>query len=585
MSLRQKTLLLIGLTLASLVGILYASLSIIFLSSFAQIEERDAHRNVQRVRQALSDELQTLSTTATDYAEWDDTYAFIEDANQDFVQKNLLEQIFVDFKLNVLLFLNRKNQIVFGKGFNLEQKQETPVPESLKKRFTPGNVLLTHPNTNSSVTGIILLPEGSLLIASQPILTSNKTGPIRGSLIMGRYLNAKEIKDLARRTHLSLTVYRVDEAQLPPDFQAVRSALEKTAAESSLSTQPSKLPTQQPLIIVRPLSADITAGYTLLPDIYGKPALLLRVDIPREIYKQGQVSLHYLIVFLLGVSIVFGMGIVLLLEKTVLSRLANLSASVERIGTSSDLSIRIGVTGNDELTSLANTINSMLQALESSSKELAAEREKTEHLLLNILPESIAKRLKQKEVTIADSFEEVTVLFGDIVGFTKLSSQISPRELVGLLNEIFSRFDRLVEQYGLEKIKTIGDSYMVVGGLPLIRTDHAEAIANFALDMQQELETFNAETGQAFRMRIGINTGPVVAGVIGIKKFIYDLWGDTVNTASRMESHGLPGTIHVSSTTYERLQDNYLFQERGIIQVKGKGEMTTYLLTSRKVKS
>ncbi len=585
MSLRQKTLLLIGLTLASLVGILYASLSIIFLSSFAQIEERDAHRNVQRVRQALSDELQTLSTTATDYAEWDDTYAFIEDANHDFVQKNLLEQIFVDFKLNVLLFLNRKNQIVFGKGFNLEQKQETPVPESLKKRFTPGNVLLTHPNTNSSVTGIILLPEGSLLIASQPILTSNKTGPIRGSLIMGRYLNAKEIKDLARRTHLSLTVYRVDEAQLPPDFQAVRSALEKTAAESSLSTQPSKLPTQQPLIIVRPLSADITAGYTLLRDIYGKPALLLRVDIPREIYKQGQVSLHYLIVFLLGVSIVFGMGIVLLLEKTVLSRLANLSASVERIGTSSDLSIRIGVTGNDELTSLANTINSMLQALESSSKELAAEREKTEHLLLNILPESIAKRLKQKEVTIADSFEEVTVLFGDIVGFTKLSSQISPRELVGLLNEIFSRFDRLVEQYGLEKIKTIGDSYMVVGGLPLIRTDHAEAIANFALDMQQELETFNAETGQAFRMRIGINTGPVVAGVIGIKKFIYDLWGDTVNTASRMESHGLPGTIHVSSTTYERLQDNYLFQERGIIQVKGKGEMTTYLLTSRKVKS
>ena len=585
MSLRQKTLLLIGLTLASLVGILYASLSIIFLSSFAQIEERDAHRNVQRVRQALSDELQTLSTTATDYAEWDDTYAFIEDANHDFVQKNLLEQIFVDFKLNVLLFLNRKNQIVFGKGFNLEQKQETPVPESLKKRFTPGNVLLTHPNTNSSVTGIILLPEGSLLIASQPILTSNKTGPIRGSLIMGRYLNAKEIKDLARRTHLSLTVYRVDEAQLPPDFQAVRSALEKTAAESSLSTQPSKLPTQQPLIIVRPLSADITAGYTLLRDIYGKPALLLRVDIPREIYKQGQVSLHYLIVFLLGVSIVFGMGIVLLLEKTVLSRLANLSASVERIGTSSDLSIRIGVTGNDELTSLANTINSMLQALESSSKELAAEREKTEHLLLNILPESIAKRLKQKEVTIADNFEEVTVLFGDIVDFTKLSSHVSPAELVDLLNEIFSRFDRLVEQYGLEKIKTIGDSYMVVGGLPLIRADHAEAIANFALDMQQELETFNAERGQAFRMRIGINTGPVVAGVIGIKKFIYDLWGDTVNTASRMESHGLPGTIHVSSTTYERLQDNYLFQERGIIQVKGKGEMTTYLLTSRKVKS
>ena len=420
------------------------------------------------------------------------------------------------------------------------------------------------------------------MIASNPILTSQNTGSIRGSLIMGSYLNAKRIQALRQRTQLSLSVYRIDDAQLPPDFQAVRSALEKTEADSSLSTQPSELSTKQAPIIIRPLSADVIAGYTLLRDIYGKPALLLRADIPREIYKQGQVSLNYLILSLLGVGIVFSIGTLLLLEKTVLSRLANLSTNVEYIGTSTDLSLRVFVTGNDELTSLGNTINSMLEALESSSKKLKAERERAERLLLNILPESIAKRLKDEQETIADSFEEVTVLLADLVNFTNLSSQISPTDLVGLLNEIFSRFDRLVERYGLEKIKTIGDSYMVVGGLPLPRSDHVEAIAEFALDMQQEIKKFNAEKGQAFSMRIGINTGPVVAGVIGLKKFIYDLWGDAVNTASRMESHGIPGYIQVSSSTYDRLKEKYLFEERGIIYVKGKGEMVTYLLKSNK---
>jgi sensor domain CHASE-containing protein/class 3 adenylate cyclase len=582
MTLRQKTLLLIGLTLAGLIGVLYASLSSILLNSFAQIEERNAHRNVRRVQEALFDEIESLKVTTADYAEWNDTYGFIEDANQDFIQENLLDANFVQLKLNVFLLFNTRGQLVFGKGFNLEQEQKTPIPKSLEKQLIPNSILLKHPDTNSSIAGILLLPEGSLAIASNPILSSKDTGPIRGSLIAGRFLNAKRIETLAERTQLSLNVYRVDDVRLPPDFQAVRSALEQTEVKSSLGTQQSGLSIRQAPIIIRPLSADAIAGYTLLRDIYDKPALLLRVDIPREIYKQGQLSLRYLILSLLGVGIVFSIGTMLLLEKLVLFRLTTLSASVEHIGTSNDLSLRVLATGKDELTSLVDTINSMLDALESSAKKLAVEREKAEHLLLNILPESIAKRLKHQEDTIADSFEEVTVLFADIVDFTKLSGEISPTALVSLLNEIFSRFDRLVERYGLEKIKTIGDSYMVVGGLPVVRPDHAEAVAEFALAMQQEINELNTEKGHVFTMRIGINTGPVVAGVIGLKKFVYDLWGDTVNTASRMESHGIPGYIQVSSSTYERLKDNYIFQERGIIQVKGKGEMTTYLLTSRK---
>ena len=207
--------------------------------------------------------------------------------------------------------------------------------------------------------------------------------------------------------------------------------------------------------------------------------------------------------------------------------------------------------------------------------------DQSEQLLLNILPEPIAQRLKLQQMTIADSFEAVSVLFADIVGFTELAARTSPKELVEILNLIFSKFDRLAERNGLEKIKTIGDAYMVVGGLPTPRPDHAVAIAQMALEMQAEMVTVAEETDKSFKLRIGINSGPVVAGVIGIKKFIYDLWGDTVNVASRMESQGVDGAIQVTATTYELLRDKYLFEKRGLISIKGKGDMMAYLVTGR----
>ncbi len=221
-------------------------------------------------------------------------------------------------------------------------------------------------------------------------------------------------------------------------------------------------------------------------------------------------------------------------------------------------------------------------ALNETLKALQYQQEQSERLLLNILPEEIANRLKRGDSTIADTFANATVLFADIVGFTQLSARVSPTQLVSLLNEIFSTFDQLAEIHGLEKIKTIGDAYMVVGGLPIPRTDHAEAIAEMALDMLDAISDFSNTHNQDFSIRIGINSGPVVAGVIGIKKFIYDLWGDTVNTASRMESHGKPGCIQVTSTTYKLLEEKFLFEHRGTIEVKGKGLMNTYLLQCRK---
>ncbi|MBX3224868.1 MAG: hypothetical protein KF795_30410 [Labilithrix sp.] len=223
------------------------------------------------------------------------------------------------------------------------------------------------------------------------------------------------------------------------------------------------------------------------------------------------------------------------------------------------------------------------QVIREQMAALDAERHRSESLLLNVLPRRIAERLKNEpDTTIADRFESATVLFSDIVGFTELSARLVPDEIVRRLDEVFSRFDGIADLLELEKIKTIGDAYMVAGGVPARRSDHAAAVCEMALRMRDELAALAERMDEPVAVRIGIHTGPVVAGVIGKKKFIYDVWGDTVNTASRMESHGVPGAIQVSAATYEATRDAFEYETRGAISVKGKGEMTTYFLVGRR---
>jgi class 3 adenylate cyclase len=221
------------------------------------------------------------------------------------------------------------------------------------------------------------------------------------------------------------------------------------------------------------------------------------------------------------------------------------------------------------------------RALDQEHRLLLAEQDRSERLLLNVLPSPIAARLKQGEAVIADRFPEVTVLFADLAGYTARSDHSSPERLVQVLGDLFTAFDRLAQRHGLEKIKTIGDAYMVAGGLPEPRPDHAEAVAEMALDVRDEVGRHLDPAGQPLAVRIGIDTGPVVAGVIGTSKFSYDLWGDTVNTASRMESQGVVGCIQVTERTYRRLRDRYRFERRGPVQVKGKGELVTWFLLGR----
>jgi adenylate cyclase len=238
------------------------------------------------------------------------------------------------------------------------------------------------------------------------------------------------------------------------------------------------------------------------------------------------------------------------------------------------LALNITVGGTIVFTLLALFAKQREEALVA----LRHEHERAESLLLNILPGSIAERLKAHPETIADQFTAASVLFADVVGFTPRSEHLPPAEVVGMLDQLFSHFDTLAERYGLEKIKTIGDCYMVAAGVPTARPDHARALALLALDMVASMAPGGAVGDLGLEARVGINSGPVVAGVIGRKRFLYDLWGDAVNTASRMESHGSPGQIQIARATYELIKDEFICEPRGTVSVKGKGEMETWYL-------
>ena len=222
-----------------------------------------------------------------------------------------------------------------------------------------------------------------------------------------------------------------------------------------------------------------------------------------------------------------------------------------------------------------------LEQLQKEKELLQMEQMKSERLILNILPKPIAERLKKNEKNISSSYEDVTILFSDIVGFTQMSSLLTPSDLVALLNDLFTRFDKRAELLGLEKIKTIGDAYMAAGGVPVPRADHADIVADMALGMLEDLAEFNRDNQISLQMRIGLNSGPVVAGIIGFTKFSYDLWGSTVNVASRMESSSVIGKIQISPSTAKALSGRFDLQGREVIEVKGIGKVLTHFLLKR----
>jgi len=359
MTLRGKILAIILVTLAGLILILFGVSQQILLHSYVRLEEQDTSRNVQRALNALSDDVSRLETVVGDWAPWDDTYTFIDDLNAQYKESNLLDTTFNNLELNLIMFLDSSGQVVFAKAFELEDQQELPVPQGLQEHLSPNSPIAYHSDIDSTTSGVLLLLDGPMLVASHPILTSEHDGPIKGTLIFGRFLDSVEVEELAEMTRLSLVVQRLDEPPTTPDFEAASSALSEDTP-----------------IFTHPLSREYVAGYALVEDIYGSPVLMLRAEMPRDIYQQGQTSMLYFVLSLLGAGVVVMVVAMLLLEKLVLSPLSRLSRSVSHIGASGDLSARVTVAGRDDLSSVGGEINRMLGALEKSH---AALRESEEH--------------------------------------------------------------------------------------------------------------------------------------------------------------------------------------------------------------
>ena len=283
-----------------------------------------------------------------------------------------------------------------------------------------------------------------------------------------------------------------------------------------------------------------------------------------------------------------------LVQRRLLRRTSLLSDTAEQI-MSGNLEARSRIQGQDEIGRLGEAFDGMVGRLsraieeadartaesEEQRGELEEERSRSEKLLHNILPAVIAGRLKQGETNIAETYPEVTVLFADIVGFTKLSAKLGPKQIVSMLNDVFRIFDELTVKLEVEKIKTIGDCYMVVGGIPDRRSTHCQQIADFALEALEQFNDYAKDFGEPLQIRIGMHTGTVVAGVVGTKKFSFDLWGDVVNIASRLESTGVPNRIHVSDAVHVRLMDDFAFEERGDVEIRGKGSIHTWFLLDR----
>ncbi|WAL61903.1 CHASE4 domain-containing protein [Thermocoleostomius sinensis] len=383
MKLRSKVLFVLSLGLIGLSGSFYVISRTLLTSGYAQLEQQQTDQDVQRVLDALSQEVDNVSRFALDYAKWDETYRFIEDRNQEYIDSTFTNYIDA-LQMNAILYVDDSNKVAFSLGADLAAGKEASVSQALLNQLNPAGALVKHADPQSSTAGIVQLPEGPMLIGSRPIVTSEGEGPIRGSVIMGRYLNDELLQELGRRTKLpNLAIERFDSTQLPSDFQQARQALTGNSDDA---------------IVVQALDQQSVAGYALIKDISGNPAFLLRVVEPRDIYAQGQASSNYLILAILVTGSVFSVVILFFLERNVLSRLSYLSSGVTRIGSRGISNERVTLAGNDELSNLATTFNSVLDQLQTYQTSL----------------QENATRLQQQNQIVADLSRDESLVQGDL---------------------------------------------------------------------------------------------------------------------------------------------------------------------------
>jgi diguanylate cyclase (GGDEF)-like protein/PAS domain S-box-containing protein len=383
MTLRKKTLILLSTALLILIVVLYVISKTVILKSYASLEEQNTRAHVQLVLKTLSANISAQESKTGDWANWDDTYDFIKKKSPEYIRINPTDKSFSELKINLMLFINSSGQVVFGKAFDLQTQREIPVPQSIQKHIFPHSLILRHPDKMSRHSGILLLPEGPMIITSRPILTSEGEGPVRGTLVFGRYLDATEIRKMTEESQYSLFLYRIDDMHMPADFISVLPML-----------------SEKNYIQVRPLNSETVGGYTVLNDVYGKPALIMKLVLKRDIFNQGKETVRDFI-FLIGITgMILGVITLFVLEKQILSRLTLLSGHIRETGASGDLSKRISVKGKDELSRLSDEMNRMLEALERSEENYRNLFENANDLIQSVDAEGIFLDVNRKWRTV-----------------------------------------------------------------------------------------------------------------------------------------------------------------------------------------
>lgn len=535
LSLRVKFIIFFTAVIVLIVGGETALSRAVLQERFGRLENERVSRNVQRGEEALSREVSFLDNITADWAAWDDSYAFIQDGNPDYVRSNLVSSSFENLKVNYMLLFDSSGRMAAARGYDFKEDRPLEIPPGLLLQLSPGSQLLSHAGVDSGRAGILVLPEDILLLASRPIITSERKGPVQGTFIMARRLNGGLIEQLSKLTGLPLRIFRMDASGLPPDVEAARKHLQ----------------TGQPPH-VEALSEELIAGYTVLNDIFNRPSLILSVDLPRDIYQERQSAARILNTFIIGMAVLIGLLALLLADRWIFRRLYRTAGAVRRIGATGDFSGRVSAAGNDEVSEVGRGINMMLDALERSQKELRASEARLQELLSQ---ESGLRRRREDEIK---NYSEYTrALVHELK--TPLTAMIASSELLAkeAREEPLASIARNVRHAALELNSRIDELLdLARGEIGLLE------IKRQPLDVKQMLEQIAAEMKplaatkeQSLSLEIPGTLPPLMADPVRYRQIVVNLLGNAFKYTPRGSSIKVSARSEAGNLVTE-VQDN-----------------------------